>query len=160
MGFERVCDFVRGKLEWRVEGLPTEGTGPFCFVVDTNIRSPTTTCRPEALAGEIRREMEPGPDSICAVTHAEGIVLGRVRWKDLPAEDDIPVDEFMQLGPATVRPREELRGLVERMRRAGVKTILVTTPKGRLIGTLHREDAERVMRERLVRSDTLGEDVG
>ena len=159
LGFKRVYDFVGGKLEWRVEGLPTEGTGPFYLVVGKNIRPPTATCSPDSLAWEIRREMEPGPDSICAVTNAEGIVLGRVRWKDLPAEDDIPVEKFMQLGPATVRPREELRGLVERMRRAGVKTILVTTPKGHLVGTLHRDDAERVMLQRSVRPGSSGEDV-
>ena len=87
LGFKRVYDFVGGKLEWRVEGLPTEGTGPFYLVVGKNIRPPTATCSPDSLAWEIRREMEPGPDSICAVTNAEGIVLGRVRWKDLPAED-------------------------------------------------------------------------
>jgi hypothetical protein len=112
IGFERVYDFVGGKLEWRVEGLPTEGIGPFYLVVDMNVRPPTATCRPDALAGQIRSELEPGPDSICAVTNVEGIVLGRVRWKDLPADDDVRAEEFMQLGPATVRPTEELRGLV------------------------------------------------
>jgi hypothetical protein len=159
IGFERVYDFVGGKLEWRVEGLPTEGIGPFYLVVDMNVRPPTATCRADALAGQIRSELEPGPDSICAVTNVEGIVLGRVRWKDLPADDDVRAEEFMQLGPATVRPTEELRGLVDRMRKAGVKTILVTTPKGRLVGTLYRDDAERLIRERPVRSDASGEDV-
>jgi Mg/Co/Ni transporter MgtE len=99
-------------------------------------------------AGWVRLELEPGADSICAVTNDEGIVLGRVRWKDLPERDDVRVDEFMQLGPATVRPREELGDLVERMRKAGVKTILVTTPQGRLVGIVHRDDAERAIQER------------
>jgi len=65
----------------------------------------------------------------------------------------------MLLGPATVRPTEELRGLVDRMGKAGVKTILVTTPKGRLVGTLYRDDAELLIRERPVWSDVSGEDV-
>jgi len=86
------------------------------------------------------------------VTNAEGIVLGRVPWKDLPAEDDVPVEQFMQFGPATVRPREELRGLVERMKNAGVKTILVTSARGELIGTVNRDDGERFVRDRASRS--------
>jgi len=159
IGLERVYDFVGGKLEWRVEGLPTEGTGPFYLVVGKNVRPPTATCRPDTPAGQIRSELEPGPDSICAVTNDEGIVVGRVRWKDLPADDDARAEEFMQLGPATVRPREELRGLVGRMRDAGVKTILVTTPQGRLIGTLYRDDAEQLIRERPARSEDTGEGV-
>ena len=51
----------------------------------------------------------------------------------------------MALGPATVQRREELGGLVQRMRKAGVTTILVTTPKGELIGIVDRGDAERLL---------------
>jgi len=79
----------------------------------------------------------------CVVVNEHGVVLGRVRPKDLPAEDAARVADFMQLGPATVQRREELTGLVERMRGKGVTTILVTTPKGELLGYLDRADAER-----------------
>jgi predicted transcriptional regulator len=78
--------------------------------------------------------------------------LGRVRWKDLPEGDDVPVERFMQLGPATVQRREELSGLVERMRNAGVKTILVTSAKGELLGIVNRDDGERLVRDRASRS--------
>lgn len=60
-------------------------------------------------------------------------------------EDDTRVADFMQLGPATVQRREELTGLVERMRDKGVTTILVTTPKGELLGYVDRADAERLI---------------
>jgi hypothetical protein len=148
LGFERVYDFVGGKAEWRERGLPTEGTGPFQLVAGQVLRPPTATCRPTTFAEQVRAELPPGPDSICAVTNDAGIVLGRVRWKDLPENDAVPVEEFMQIGPATVRPREELSGMVERMRSAGVKTILVTTSKGRLLGIVNRDEAERFVRER------------
>lgn len=147
-GFERVYDFVGGKLEWRVRRLSTEGTGPFHLVAGQVVRPATATCNPNTSTGQVRSELTPGADSICAVINDEGIVLGRVRWKDLPEEEGALIHEFMQLGPATVRPREELRGLVERMRTAGVKTVLVTTPQGRLVGIVHRDDAERAIRER------------
>jgi predicted transcriptional regulator len=82
------------------------------------------------------------------VTNDEAIVVGRVRWKNTPENDDVPVEDFMQIGPATVRPTEELRGLVERMRSAGVKTILVTMPRGHLVGVVNRDDGDRLIRER------------
>src|SRR5947208_2087236 len=90
MGFERVYDFVGGKLEWRERGFPTEGTGPFLLVAGQVLRPATATCRPDTLAGEIRAQLTPGSDSICAVANELGIVLGRVRWKDLPENDDVP----------------------------------------------------------------------
>jgi Mg/Co/Ni transporter MgtE len=148
LGFEQAYDFVGGKGEWRERGLPTEGAGPFHLVAGQVLRPATATCRPDTLAGQVRAELAPGPDSICVVTNDAGIVLGRVRWKDLPEGEDLRAEEFMQIGPATVQPREELVALVDRMRKAGVKTILVTTPKGSLLGIVNREDAERLIRER------------
>jgi predicted transcriptional regulator len=75
-----------------------------------------------------------------------------VRWKDLPEDDAVPVETFMQLGPATVQPREDLPGLVDRMRRAGVKTILITTSNGRLLGVLDRDDGERFVSDHAART--------
>jgi predicted transcriptional regulator len=152
IGFERVYDFAGGKTAWIERGLPTEGTGPHLLLAGQVLRPATATCRPETLSGQVRAELQPGPDSICAVTNPEGIVLGRVRWKDLPEGDDVPVERFMQLGPATVQRREELPGLVERMRNAGVKTILVTSAKGELLGIVNRDDGERLVRDRASRS--------
>lgn len=51
----------------------------------------------------------------------------------------------MQSGPATIRPIEELGPLLQRMRNAKVKTVIVTTADGRLGGMVHRKDAERVL---------------
>lgn len=154
LGFQQVYDFVGGKTAWIERGLPTEGTGPFLLLAGQVLRSATATYRPDTHSGQVRAELQPGADSICAVTNDAGIVIGRVRWKDLPKEDGVRVEQFMQLGPATVRPREELRGLVERMKRAGVKTILVTSEKGRLLGMVNRDEGERFIRARPGRTRT------
>jgi hypothetical protein len=148
LGFNRVYDFVGGKTEWIDRGLPTEGTGPFLLLAGQVLRAATATCRPDTTAGAVRRQLAPGPDSICAVTNDEGIVVGRVRWKDLPDDDDARVETFMQFGPATVQRREELPPLLDRMRRARVKTILVTTPRGRLLGVVNRDDGDRFVQDR------------
>ena len=118
-----------------------EGTGPFRFVAGQVLRPAGATCGPDASAGDVRQMLRSAP--FCVVVNEHGVVLGRVRPKDLPTEDDARVADFMQLGPATVQRREELTGLVERMRGKGVTTILVTTPKGELLGYLDRADAER-----------------
>ena len=148
LGFERVDDFVGGKLEWLAAGLPTEGTGPHHAVAGETVVPATFVCGLGTPSGVVRSKLQAGSDSMCAVTNEEEIVLGRVRWRDLPDADDVPVEGFMQPGPATVRTIEELGPLVGRMQEAGVKTILVTNSKGRLLGMLHRDDAERVLHER------------
>lgn len=120
-----------------------EGNGPFRYVAGQVLKPVTVTCSPDASAGEIRERLTSDP--VCVVVNEHQVVLGRVRRKDLPADGDVRVADFMRLGPSTVQRREELSGLVERMQDKGVKTILVTTPKGELLGFLDRDDAERCL---------------
>jgi len=134
---------VGGKSEWRELGHPMEGAGPFRYVAGQVLKPVTATCGPDAIAGDVRDILRSSP--VCVVVNEHRVVQGRVRPKDLPAEDDARVADFMQLGPATVQRREELSGLVERMKDKGVRTILVTTPKGELLGMLDRDDAERLL---------------
>ena len=120
-----------------------QGTGPFGLVAGQVLSPAPATCGPDAMAGDVRQILRSAP--FCVVVNERGVVLGRVRPKDLPEEDDVRVGNFMQLGPATVQRREELTGLVERMRDKGVTTILVTSPKGELLGYVDRADAERLI---------------
>ncbi len=148
LGFDRVYDFVGGKLEWLSRGLPTEGEGPHYAVAGEVVEPDAYTCGLDHTAGQVRAALQRGPDSICVVANAQGIVLGRVRWKDLPTEDDVRVRDFMQPGPATVRPVEQLAPLVERMHAAGVATIIVSTAKGKLLGVVNPATAEQRLRDR------------
>lgn len=120
-----------------------EGNGPFRYVAGQVLKPVTFTCSPEASAGDIRERLRSDP--FCVVVNEHDVVLGRVRAKDLPSDDDVLVADFMRLGPSTVQRREELSGLVDRMHEKGVKTILVTTPKGALLGYLDRDDADRLL---------------
>jgi hypothetical protein len=96
-------------------GCPRMEPGPFLFVAGQVLRSATATCGPDTLAGTVRRELPPGPDSVCAVTTDQG-VLGRVRRKDLPEDDGVRAETFMQRGRRPFE-REELPALLDRMRR-------------------------------------------
>ena len=49
----------------------------------------------------------------------------------------------MQAGPTTVRPDARLGEIAERMRERNVKSVVVTTSDGRLVGLVRRTDAER-----------------
>jgi CBS domain-containing protein len=53
----------------------------------------------------------------------------------------------MTPGPSTVRPDARLERIVKRMREQNLSNLPVTTPDGRLVGLLTREDAERVLSE-------------
>jgi Mg/Co/Ni transporter MgtE len=152
LGFERVYHFVGGKTEWIERGLPTEGTGPFLLLVGQVVRPAMATCRPDARASSVRRELTAGPDSICAVVNEHDIVVGSIRRRDLPDDDDLRAEAFMHAGPATVRPSEELSPLLDRMRAAGVRTILVTTARGQLLGIVDRDEGERFVRSRAAKS--------
>jgi predicted transcriptional regulator len=105
-------------------------------------------CRQDTLAGAIRAELRGYPGWGCPVVNAEGVVVGRVRPEDLPDDDDVAARTFMRLGPATVRPREGLRDLIQRMGRAEVEAIFVTSTRGHLLGIVHRSDGERLVAER------------
>lgn len=71
-------------------------------------------------------------------------MLGRVRRSAL---DDTPAgqaaEDVMEPGPRTVRPSTPARELVERLAGHDLKTAIVTTPGGCLIGVFHRAEAER-----------------
>jgi CBS domain-containing protein len=49
----------------------------------------------------------------------------------------------MEPGPTTIRPDERLAAIAELLRATNVPRIVVTTPDGRLVGVLTREDAEQ-----------------
>lgn len=87
---------------------------------------------------------EPG---FCIVTDGDGTVLGRVRAGSAEGRPEAAAAEVMEEGPSTFRPDVPLVELIERMRSAGVSSVIVTDPDGRLIGTLDLERAQRRLQE-------------
>ncbi len=71
--------------------------------------------------------------------------MGVLRPEALQVGDDATVEQAMAPGPTTVRASETLPELTERMRQANVSSMLVTTPEGRLLGILYRDEAERAV---------------
>jgi CBS-domain-containing membrane protein len=71
-------------------------------------------------------------------------MLGRVRRSALnEADPSAAAESSMEAGPSTVRPNTNARELIERLAKRDLRSAIVTTPEGRLIGVFHHADAER-----------------
>ena len=146
LGFTQVYDYVNGKSEWLGYGLPTEGHDAAIPRAGHVVRRDVPTCRVDDDLAIARERMRGAGWGICVVVNEADIVLGRIRESKLgEVISGRTVDEVMEAGPTTARPDEALAGLVERMQRAGVGQIIVTSPDGRLIGILRRDEAEALL---------------
>lgn len=136
MGFKEVYDFVGGKLEWIAHGLPVEGIGPHYAVAgEVADKAVLLTCRVGDQIGEIADQLTSTPHDYCVVVNEHGIVLGRMRPKDIRLDDPAgTVEKILEPGPTTVRSTEPARALLDRMKKKNVETVIVTTNKGKLLG--------------------------
>lgn len=130
LGFDRVYDYVAGKVDWLAAGLATvrrEGGGRRAL---DGARRDVATCAPDTPLRAL-----PTVGSVVVVVD-DGVVLGRV--EDRSADPDTPAEAVMAPGPTTVRAHEPLDPLLERMAARNVDEVLVTTPEGQLLGAVRR----------------------
>src|ERR671936_379067 len=73
----------------------------------------------------------------------ERMALGRLGRKAVASDNDESVEEAMSPGPSTVRPSIGTDALLERMRSRNLTSYVVTTPDGRLVGLMRRDELER-----------------
>lgn len=148
LGFSDVYDFVPGKAAWLAMGWGREGTAASTPNVGELVRTDVPGRRLGDTVGDARREFEGSAYDFCLLTNEEGIFMGRLRDNALAGDPDALVDQAMEGGYTTVRPSEHLDGLVKRMTKRGVKSIVISDLKGKLIGALIREDAEKALEAR------------
>jgi predicted transcriptional regulator len=93
------------------------------------------TCTPDEHLGDVVQRL--GNDwDICVVVNDKTIVQGRLRRDRVAADDQRAVGEIMEPGPATVRADADLTETSERMNQRQVRTLIVSTPEGMLLGVL------------------------
>jgi CBS domain-containing protein len=149
MGFRDVYDFVDGKIEWISHGLPLEGMGPhFAVAGEIADRGAVLTCRVGDRLDALANALDTVAHAYCVVLNDHDIVLGRMRKKNLRGPDTTTVEEVMEPGPTTVRASEPAKELLERMRNKNVPAVIVTTRKGRLMGTVTQEALDRLLSSR------------
>ncbi|HYY65465.1 MAG TPA: CBS domain-containing protein [Gaiellaceae bacterium] len=142
MGFRRVYDYMPGKKSWGSFGLPHEGTNvPARSAADVAHRDVPTCTLDESLA-EVRRRVRAAGWDTCIVSNEQRVVLGRLGRSAVAADTDESVEHAMTPGPSTIRPSIGTDALLERMRTRELTSYVVTTPDGRLVGLVRRDDLE------------------
>ncbi|MGH8915493.1 MAG: rhodanese-like domain-containing protein [Acidimicrobiia bacterium] len=140
LGFT-VYDYVDGIADWKAAGLPTEGTAEQGQTVADAIRTEVPTCRPDETIGEIRPRVVDAGWEVCVVVDCDGMVIGRIRDFGLDTAPGQLAVEVMEPGPSTVRPDGQLKPLIQRMQDRNAPHVIVTTPQGKLLGILLRDEA-------------------
>ncbi|MDQ6812028.1 MAG: CBS domain-containing protein [Actinomycetota bacterium] len=143
LGFAEVYDYVPGKADWRAHGLPVEGEHADLPTAGSLARDDVVTCRLNDPVGRIREQVEGSPYGFALVTTGDGMLLGRLRgsaMRDAPAETT--AEAVMEPGPSTVRADTLASELATRLAERDLRTAIVSTPEGRLIGVVLRSALE------------------
>ena len=142
LGFDQVYDYVPGKSDWIARELPTEGENSNKPRIGAYVHDDVVTCRLDDAVGPVRERVESSPFGFALVTTEDGLLYGRLRRKALEGDPDARAEDVMNPGPSTVRPDTKVAELVERLRDKDLKTSLVSTPEGRLLGVVRRSELE------------------
>jgi len=98
----------------------------------------------EDRTGAILDSLRAGGWEWAAIVNRAGILLGRVRARDI-ADPDATAATLMEEGPATYRLNVGLDELLERMHEGRFEMAFVTDPDGRLKGLVTRRDIARAL---------------
>ncbi len=142
MGFEQVYEYEDGKRDWGSFGLPREGRLAEQPSGGDIARADVPTCLLSDDLSEVRRRVRQSGWETCIVVNDDRVVLGRLGRKAIGSDDHESVEEAMTEGPSTVRPSIGLDALLERMQSKNLRSWLVTTPDGKLVGLVLRSQAE------------------
>jgi Mg/Co/Ni transporter MgtE len=143
LGFEQVYDYVPGKADWLARGLPSEGKLAGRPTAGRLARDDVVTCRLDERVDEVRPRVDRSPYDFALVTTEHGTLLGRLRKRALESKaDGATAESIMEPGPSTVRPDVPAAELAERLAQRNLQTAIVTTPDGKPIGVVRRDDLE------------------
>jgi CBS domain-containing protein len=142
LGFTRVYDFVAGKTDWFACGHPREGTSAETPWAGDLVREGVPTCLVGARLEEAREAASGSELGFCVVVNDERIVAGVLRGDALAKDPGARAEDVMELGPRTIRPSKPIDELLRKRSSQGVKSWIVTTAHGELLGVLTRTDAE------------------
>jgi CBS domain-containing protein len=140
--FEQVFDYSAGKADWGSFGLELEGESGSETRAGPYVRLDVPTCGLNDSLRAVCDGLDAGGWDTCFVLDKRRVVLGRIGRRAVRGRADISARQAMTAGPSTIRPSARLVEVVERMRRQNLTGLPVTTPDGRLLGLLLREEAE------------------
>ena len=139
LGFEHVYDYVPGKSDWLARGLRTQGESADRPRVGALARDDAVTCSLETGVGGVAEQIDASPYGFALVLAADRTLLGRLRRSKIADVDpQTPAGQVMDPGPSTVRADLGVDELRRRLDKRDLKTALVSTPEGKLIGVVSR----------------------
>jgi Mg/Co/Ni transporter MgtE len=144
MGFE-AYEYEDGKRDWGSFGLPREGKLAETPSAGEVARRDVPTCTLDDDLRAVRRRVRDEGWDTCFVVADDRVVLGRLGRRALASDDDSTVEDAMSEGPSTVRPSIGIDALIKRMDERELMTFPVTTPDGRLVGLVRRDDADKAL---------------
>jgi CBS-domain-containing membrane protein len=147
-----VYDFVAGKTDWFACGHPREGAAAAVPWVGDLLLEGVVTCRIGARLDEVSELASGGDPDFCVVVNEERVVAGVLRANMLAKDPGSRVDDVMELGPRTIRPSQPVEKLLAKRSSQGVKSWIVTTAHGELLGVVARRDLELALEEAEQRS--------
>jgi predicted transcriptional regulator len=127
-------------MDWLAQALPTEGTEVGAGRVKDSLRDDVVTCGLDEKVGDVMPRVEDSPYGFALAVSETGVLLGRLRRSRCAGKEAARVEQVMEEGPSTVRPDTEAAKLAERLRERDLKTAVVTTPEGRLLGVVRRAE--------------------
>ena len=142
LGFEQVYHYVGGKAGWLANGLHLEGAQAPPYAGDLVDPDPPT-CTLSSTIAEVRAALDGSRYGFCIVVTDRRIVFGRIARSAIEhADPTASAESVMEPGPSTVRFDVVAAELVRRLAARDLRTAIITTPGGRLVGVFHRADAE------------------
>ena len=131
-------DYVLGKVDWLARMQPVEGERAGEERVGHFARSDVVTCGLGDDVIEIGERIDASPYGFALVLAEEGTILGRLRRSAIREAGSGTAEDLMNPGPSTVRPDQDVDELRAKLDSKGLKTAIVSTPEGKLIGVVTR----------------------
>jgi CBS domain-containing protein len=128
---------VPGKVDWLARMLPVEGERAGETRVGDLARDDVVICKLDDDATEVGQRIDDSPYRFALVEAQDGTLLGRLRRSAIEAGKT--AEQVMSAGPSTVRPDTDVADLREKLDAKDLKSAIVTTPEGRLIGVVMRK---------------------
>ena len=148
LGFERVFDYVAGKVDWFAAGLPRAGEQANSIRAGDVARHDVPTCSLAEQIGKVRERVRSAGWDSCVVVNEQHVVLGLLAKEALEADPAATAEQVMESGPTTFRPNEPLEEIAHFMHEHELKRVRITTSDGRLVGLLRWQDLEAALAKR------------
>lgn len=143
LAFEKVYDYMPGKMDWLAYGFPVEKKDHGLSLVIEHLQMEFPIARLGERVGEVRLRMEQAGFVTAAVLNNEGVLLGLLSKLGADADAEAAVDRVMDPGPTTIRPSVSVGNAVKQLDKLNTDELPITSSDGKLLGVFRRPKATK-----------------